>query len=80
MIRLHKLNDQEVVVNAELIETVEAHGAETVVALATGNKYVVKEPVAEIIERVAEYKKTVFVGASYLPEYLRGEGRKKPCP
>ncbi|MDD5656488.1 MAG: flagellar FlbD family protein, partial [Elusimicrobia bacterium] len=36
MIRLHKLNGSEIVLNAELIETLEAGGQETVVGLATG--------------------------------------------
>jgi hypothetical protein len=34
---------------------------------------VVKETVSEVIQRVVEYRKTVYVGASYLPEFLKGE-------
>ena len=79
MIRLHRLNDVEVVVNAELIEAVEAHGAETVLALVTGNKIVVREPVAEVIQKTIDYKKTVFSGTAYLPEFLKGEGGLKSC-
>ena len=79
MIRLHKLNGQETVVNAELIESIESHGIETVLALATGNKIVVRETVTEVIQETIEYKKTVFAGAAYLPEFLRGEGRSTPC-
>jgi flagellar protein FlbD len=78
MIRLHRLNGQEVVVNSELIETVEAH-PDTVIALATGNKFVVKESVTEVIRLVVEYRKTVYVGAAYLPEFLRDEERRKTC-
>lgn len=80
MIRLHKLNGQEVIVNAELIETVEAHGSETVIRSATGNHFVVTEAVEAVIEKVVAYRKTVFVGAPYLPEYLReakGKGSKE---
>jgi flagellar protein FlbD len=76
MIKLHRLNGQEVVVNAELIETVEGH-PDTVIGLATGNRFVVKEPVSEVIHRVVEYRKTVYVGAAYLPEFLRGEEERK---
>ena len=79
MIRLHRLNGSEVVVNAELIESVDSHGAETVLALATGNKIVVTEPVTDVVQKTIDYKKTVFAGASYLPEFLRGEERSKPC-
>ena len=79
MIRLHRLNGTEVVVNAELIESIDSHGSQTVLALATGNKMVVTEPATEVIQKTIEYKKTVFTGASYLPEFLRGEGRNTPC-
>jgi flagellar protein FlbD len=75
MIRLHRLNGQEVVVNAELIENVESH-PDTVIQLATGNKFVVKESVSEVIQRVVEYKKSVYVGAVYSPEYLRDKGER----
>ena len=83
MIRLHRLNGAEVVVNAELVETVESH-PDTVLVLATGNKFVVQESVSEVIQRVVEYRKSVYVGASYLPEFLRGEedakgGGKRTC-
>jgi flagellar protein FlbD len=81
MIKLHRLNGVEVVVNAELIETVEGH-PDTVIGLATGNRFVVQESVAEVVQRVVEYRKTVYVGASYLPSFLRGEdlpaGRQAP--
>ena len=79
MIRLHRLNGQEVVVNAELIETVEGH-PDTVIGLATGNRFIVQESVSDVIQQVVEYRKSVYVGAAYLPDFLRGEGeRKKTC-
>lgn len=58
MISLHRLNGTEVVVNAELIETLEP-GPQTVVHLATGNKVVVSEKADEIISKVVEYRKSV---------------------
>jgi flagellar protein FlbD len=77
MIRLHKLNGVDVVINAELIESVEVHGAETMLTMVTGNKLVVKESIPELVEKTMEYKKKVFVGAAYVPEFLRGpEGGK----
>jgi uncharacterized protein YlzI (FlbEa/FlbD family) len=79
MIRLHRLNGSEVVVNAELIESIDAHGNETVLSLATGNKIIVTEPMANVVQKTIDYKKTVFTGASYLPDFLRGEGGNKPC-
>ena len=59
MIKLEKLNGTMVVVNAELIESVEA-GPDTVINLATGNRYLVRNPVDEVIALVVEYKKKVY--------------------
>ena len=73
MIRLHRLNGQETVINAELLESIECHGAETMLTLATGNKVVVRESITDVIQKTIDYKKTVFAGATYLPEFLRGE-------
>ena len=58
MIRLHKLNGTEVVVNAELIETLEP-GPQTAVHLATGNKIIVRETSEEIVAKVVDYRKAV---------------------
>jgi len=58
MITLHKLNGTELVVNAELIETLEP-GPQTVVHLATGNKVVVREKADEVVSKVVEYRKAV---------------------
>jgi flagellar protein FlbD len=58
VIVLHKLNGLEVVVNAELIETLEP-GPQTVVHLATGNKVLVVEKAEAIVDKVVEYRKAV---------------------
>lgn len=58
MIKLHKLNGHEFVVNAELIETLEA-GPETMIHLATGNKLTARESADEIVAKVVEYRKAV---------------------
>ncbi len=47
------------VVNAELIESVEA-APDTVISLATGNRFIVKDPVDAVIAKVVEYKKKVY--------------------
>lgn len=73
MIRLHRLNGSEFVLNAELIESIESHGNETVINLATGNRMVVTEGVSDVTQKAIEYRKTVYVNAPYLPEFLRGE-------
>jgi flagellar protein FlbD len=58
MIRLHKLNGGEVVINAELIESLEP-GRQTVVSLATGNRFLVRESADEVTEKVLEYRRAV---------------------
>ena len=59
MIKLEKLNGAVVVVNAELIESVEA-APDTVLNLATGNRFIVRNSVEDVIARVVEYKKQVY--------------------
>ncbi|HHY95614.1 MAG TPA: flagellar FlbD family protein [Firmicutes bacterium] len=56
MIKLTKLNGQSVVLNAELIETVEAT-PDTVISLTTGRKLLVKEDPDEITRRVVSYRR-----------------------
>jgi flagellar protein FlbD len=59
MIKLKKLNGFEIIVNAELIESVEAT-PDTVINLATGNRFIVRDSVDEVVARVVEYKKKVY--------------------
>lgn len=55
MIRVTRINDAELVINADLIEFVEAT-PDTMISLTTGKKIMVKETVDEIIDRVAQFK------------------------
>ena len=64
MIILHRLNGSEIVVNSQHIETVEAN-PDTVILLTTERRYVVKESVAEVIDRVVEFNGRI-VGRSNL--------------
>ncbi len=59
MIKLEKLNGTLVVLNAELIESVES-APDTVINLATGNRFLVKNSVEDVIAKVVEYKKKVY--------------------
>lgn len=59
MILLHKLNNCEVFINAELIESVES-SPDTVINLVTGNRFVVRESKEDVAMRVIEYKKKVY--------------------
>ncbi|MBI2071003.1 MAG: flagellar FlbD family protein [Elusimicrobia bacterium] len=62
MIILHKLNGKEVSINAELIESIEA-SPDTVVTLVTGNRYMVRDSVEEVVAKVVEFKRRI-VGAT----------------
>ena len=55
MIKVTRINDSELVVNADLIEFVESI-PDTIISLTTGKKIMVKQSIDEIIERVAEFK------------------------
>ena len=61
MIRLHRLDGKEFVVNADLIETVEAT-PDTVLSLTTGRKLVVRESVEEVIEKVLHFNRRRSLG------------------
>jgi len=57
MIRVTRLNDKEMVINAEMIEFVEAT-PDTLISLKSGKKIMVMEPVDDVIELVIEYKRS----------------------
>lgn len=56
MIKLTRLNDTQLVINAEMIEFVEAI-PDTIVSLVSGKKILVSESVDAVIEEVIEYKR-----------------------
>jgi flagellar protein FlbD len=66
MINVHRLNGTETFINADIIESVESHGTETVLALTTGNKIVVRESVTEVVQKAMEYKRAVLAERSSL--------------
>lgn len=56
MIKVTRINDAPLVINADLIEFVEA-SPETIICLTTGKKIMVKQTIDEIIDRVAAFKR-----------------------
>jgi flagellar protein FlbD len=61
MIFLTRLGGSEVVINTDLIVTVEKT-PDTVITLTTGDRIMVKEPVEEVVERAAAFRHRVFQG------------------
>jgi len=58
MINVTRMNGDKLVLNADLIETVEAR-SDTILTLTTGNRVMVKETVEELVKRVKQYKKEI---------------------
>ena len=62
MIQLTRLNSSRLAINSDLIKFVEA-APDTVLTLVTGEKVVVRETTAEVIERVRQFRRSVQCGA-----------------
>lgn len=56
MIRITRLNGNEMMVNAEMIEFVEA-SPDTIISLMSGKKIMVGEDVDTVVERVIAYRR-----------------------
>jgi flagellar protein FlbD len=67
VITLHKLNGEPLVLNADLIETVEAT-PDTLITLVDRRRLMVAEEVATVVERVVDYRRAV--GAANLASLL----------
>jgi flagellar protein FlbD len=61
MIPLVRLDGSEVVVNAELIATVEKT-PDTMLTLTTGHHLLVKDSVEDVVSRVIEYRRRILAG------------------
>ena len=68
MIQLTRLNSERFALNTDLIERIEAN-PDTVVTLIDGTKYLVAEPIDDVIQRVVEFRARV-VSAAENPESL----------
>ncbi len=71
MIKLTNLNGESFVLNADYIETIESK-PDTVIKLFNSKKYIVRESIDEVIQRVVEYKRKIFSSVPKLP-YEEGE-------
>ena len=59
VIRLSRLNGSEFVVNCELIKFIEST-PDTLITLSSGEKLMVKEAVAEVVELTMQYRKRLY--------------------
>ncbi|MDL2219602.1 flagellar FlbD family protein [Ruminococcaceae bacterium OttesenSCG-928-O06] len=61
MITLTRLNKTEFVLNCDLIETIQEN-PDTTIRLTTGNIYIVRESVQEVVRATVAYKRSLFEG------------------
>ncbi|MBN2407031.1 MAG: flagellar FlbD family protein [Elusimicrobia bacterium] len=62
MIAVTRMNGDKIVLNADLIESVESR-PDTLITLTTGNRIMVKETVLQVTERIKEYRMEISSGA-----------------
>jgi flagellar protein FlbD len=79
MIHLTRLNRLPLVLNADLIESIEAT-PDTMISLTTGQKLVVLEPPEEVVRRVVEFRRTIYSGMPFSPPGLAGQGESTEKP
>jgi flagellar protein FlbD len=58
MIQVTRLNGEGIVINAHLIESIEAT-PDTMISLTTGHKMMVKESMDQVIDRVVGYEGSI---------------------
>ena len=59
MIVVKKVNQEEIIVNCELIETI-AFTPDAVMTLTSGEKLVVDETKEDLLRKIIEYKRAVY--------------------
>ena len=70
MILLTKVNNAQVALNSDLIQSIE-EAADTVVTLSNHDKVVVRERMTEIIDKIVEYRRRIrqMVETEYKRQY-----------
>ncbi len=59
MIPLRRLNNQPIMVNADLIESLEST-PDTVVTLTSGNKLLVRDSMEEVQAKIVDFKRRIY--------------------
>jgi flagellar protein FlbD len=72
MIQLTRLNNACLALNSDLIKYVEA-APDTVITLLNGEKLVVRETAAQVIERVLDFRRAIVSGSRGCPPAARGD-------
>ncbi len=61
MVEVTGLNNEMFIINSSLIEKIEFI-PETKITLATGKYYLIKESKQEIVDRIINYNRKIFIG------------------
>ncbi len=77
MIHLTRLNHIPLVLNSDLIEHIEVT-PDTVITLTTGQKIMVLESAAEVVERVVAFRRSIYRGMLAGPQVKPPEERGVP--
>lgn len=59
MVSITKLNNQDIVINSDLIEYIEAT-PDTTITMTNGHKIIARESVQDIINKIIDYKREIF--------------------
>lgn len=59
MVEVTRFNKETIIINAELIEMIEA-APDTVITMTTGKKFVVSETKEEMVDKIIKYKRRIL--------------------
>lgn len=83
MIWLTRLNNQQLMLNADLIKFIE-QAPDTVITLINGEKFIVRETAEMIVQRIVDFRRSVlrnvFPGWDRVPELLPPEEKQRDKP
>lgn len=60
MISITRLNDNEITINCDLIESIELT-PDTTITMTTGRKFIARESIDDIIDKTIEYKRKIRI-------------------
>ncbi|MBW2442720.1 MAG: flagellar FlbD family protein, partial [Deltaproteobacteria bacterium] len=63
MIKVTRLNDATLMINVDMIQSLQAI-PETVITFTNNNKIMVKEPLEEVSQRIVDYQRTIYSNAA----------------
>ena len=64
MIKVTRLNDATLMVNVDMIQSLQAI-PETVITFTNNDKIMVKEPLEEVSQRIVDYQRTLYSNSGF---------------